>query len=366
MNDTLIKANSLKLEKKEVVLNPENRKAVYYSIVKCPDNMTRLYSNRWIANNDTVSFESKDGVNFDSKPNLLVEKSGVSHNFFPFIGQDGNMYGLGGVDAWKHDQRWHEIKDVPQFQEFYLKYFHKPLAEVTMAKFEKNGLTWFQSKMHTKKIMTQVNGIYLMKSHNFKDWNFVQSTPVINIWEKGYSNAISKWGKGSEIDGHISVVWFKDRYYIYLRDNVTQGIRFYLYATSTDLINWSDFKSLSFNPWYDYENYYSSMFFKHPKQDIVLGFVPYFANSYCSLRLVRSEDGIKFDVVGENWYERCAYLKKKEKNKLMAVNGITYDGKRETVSMYIHNNYLGLDTGMPVNVTRYISSLKEFDRAFKC
>lgn len=348
----------MKLKNEKIVYTAKNRTDNYYTLLE-REGVVYLYSNCWTKEILTVCSKSRDGLSFE-KPEGVFKNSGVTHNFLPFKNKNGELYGIGGVDSWKHEAKWHTIDDYELFKKEFLKRFNTPYIK-DEARFQR-----FREVIKSKKCLNHTSGLYLFKHETNNIWSQVQKQPIVTAWSDGFNSAF-KWGKSTEFDGHISIVYNNktDKYILYLRNNIKCGTRYIQYAESKDLINWSKFKSINIDGFdVDKDNYYYANIIKHPDRDLFIGFLPYFDNLNCCVRLVASEDGINFKITGELFNDKIALLKDKPKNTIMAVNGILHDN--DNYYIYFHFNYLGLDQNKDVVIKRFEVDKNSFNGAFKC
>lgn len=342
------------IEKNKVFIS-DARRAIYFNLLKCPNGNIRLYSNRWVKYHDTVSVGSKDGITFDRELILALKKSGATHNFFPFIGQDGKMYGIGGIDNWKHDKNFHDIKDYDTWKIAYENKFKKPVNPEVFQLEEHRRL------LSNKRILDHVDGLYLFSSTDGKKWSQLSKVPIVTVEKEGFVNAMINFGKGSEFDGAVNCIWNDEikKYILYIRANVDIGCRFIQYSVSDDLLSWEKFNLIKVEGYEKAkDNYYTPCFMKY--KDWYIGLIPYFREGKGSIRLLRSRDGIKWDIVKDFFKEETAVFKDgKPKNSCHAVNGMLI--KDGVINFYIHKNNLGLDSMSSVDVVRYTTTEKEMD-----
>ena len=343
------------------IFTTDHRKSIYYSIIKCPDGKIRFYNNQWVGRFKTLMIESNDGVVFDQRLHLVLNRSGASHNFTPFYGKNNKLYAIGGVDNWKFDPAFHGIQNQKDFKRVFENKFRRSSATEN-----------FNYKIHRKLIsnkpaMPHVNGLYLFESAEGKVWKEVQKEPIITVWNAGYIDAIRNFGKGSEFDGMIGCCWVPEEslYYIYLRANISPGIRYIQYSTSPDLLNWSEFQLVDIEG-YDIskDNYYIPSIFRYKGKFV--GLVPFFDQKGNScIRVLVSRHGRVFEIRRELFGEKTQSLDGKPKNACHAVYGLI-ENKSGVIYIYIHHNNLGLKYDEPVRVQRYTVQEKEFDEVVKC
>lgn len=345
----------MNLKPENIIFNSPIREAIYYSIIKCPDNIYRVYSNQWYKTYQVAVIESRDGINFSNVKHTIFKKSGASHNFFPFYGRDKKLYGIGGIDNWKYDKEFHDITGYKSFVTTYESKFKESSKDV------KFDLLKHRTLLSSKTVLNHVCGLYLFTSKDGLNWEQVYKSPIITVFNKGYTNAIKLFGKSSEFDGHVNCVYddLNDEYYIYLRSNVSQGFRFIQYATSKGLKEWSEFKYLFGRHKNNIDNYYTPCMFKY--KSLYIGVVPYFnLDNKCCLRILTSHTGNNWYIKKDIFLDNVAFYKgEKPKNTKHFVNG--YVETEKEIYFYVHENFYGLNSHKPVTLKRYSILKKDFN-----
>ena len=340
---------------KNIVYISNMREAIYYSII----NVNRkyyLYSNQWKEVYQTIVLNSRDGINFSTSSERIFKDTGSAHNFCPFYGKDNQLYGIGGIDNWKFDQKFHDIIDYESFVKTYEEKFKKS------SKNEVFNLIEHRRLLSDKIPLKNTRGLYLFKSENGKNWKQLSELPIITIFNDGFLNAINLFGKSSEFDGHINCIYKPelDEYIIYLRANVSKGKRFIQYARSKDLIKWSRFNLIKLDVYNNEDNYYTPCFMKY--KEMYIGFIPYFnVNNVCALRFVVSDDGVNWKFIKDIYKDTTSFYRgEKPKNTKHMVNG--YIDKGDKLYFYIHNNFSGLTPHEPVTIQRLSIDKKDFEK----
>lgn len=347
----------MNLSPENIIYEPGLKEAIYYTVIKCPDRMYRLYSNQWYRTYRTVIVMSYNGLNFSTKNKTVFKDSGVTHNFFPFYGKDDKLYGIGGIDNWKYDEKFHGIKDYNSFVKVYESKFRESSKSVNF-NIEKHKFL-----LSNKKILNHVRGLYLFESKDGVNWDQVYEAPIITVFDKGYTNAIRLFGKSSEFDGHVNCLYHEeqDLYYLYLRANVAKGFRYIQYSTSKNLKTWSEFKLVNLQ---DYnrrkDNYYTPCMFKY--ESIFIGIIPYFnIDNKCCLKIYKSENGVDWELLKIIFKDDTAFYRgEKPKNTKHFVNG--YVEEKGNLHFYIHENFHGLNRKKPVTIRRYTISKQDWDK----
>lgn len=339
----------------QIVYESKVREAIYYTILRCHDDIYRLYSNQWFKLYKTVYLESDDGLHFGNVKGKIF-RSGASHNFHPFKDRHGNLLGIGGCDNWKYDKRFHNIQSIKDFYTVYEDKFKVSGRDV------KFNLETHQKLLAGKPILSHVDGLYLFTSETGVNWRQVSDGPIVTVHDRGFINAMQLFGKGSEFDGHVNCIYdeCKDIYYLYLRANISRGYRWIQYSTSKDLKTWDKFRLISLDVHdRDKDNYYIPSFIKYKGRFI--GLLPYFNEEYCSIRIVTSDNGVDYTFQRDILKDKPAILTSgKLKNVHHPVHGIVEDG--DDIHLYIHHNNFGIDKTRPVTVVRHTVSRKDFEK----
>lgn len=346
----------MNFKEENIVYTSKFREAIYHSVLKCPDKHFKLYSNQWRNMYRTICLNSCNGKNFNPESEKIFKNSGVTHNFFPFYGKEGILFGVGGIDNWKYDEEFYRIKDYKSFVRIYEEKFRKS------SKDQNFNITEHRRLLSDKTPLNHVRGIYLFNSNNGKDWKQLYRLPIVNTFNEGFINAINLFGKSSEFDGHINVIYNKnnDEYILYLRANVSKGSRFIQYAKSKDLMNWSKFSLIKLDVYNKKDNYYTPCIMKYKEK--LFGMIPYFnQDNFCSIRIISSDDGINWKFIEDIYKSKTVFYRgEKPKNNNHMVNGFIENEKE--LYFYIHKNYSGLTKNEPVVIQRLSISKKEFER----
>ena len=234
--------------------------------------------------NNTCLALSENGIDFTKKitnkdNNIIFYEKCVSHNFMIFMDKDNKIRGIGGLHA---DPRFHS-KCFPQEKKIYYK--------------EKNIVSPYISHP------CRCNGLYLYSSTNGLDWKLDYDKPVISGIHQGQTDGRNGWG-WSEFDGRICCLYSKihQKYFLYCRSNIKNGIRSVQVTTSVDLLNWKPFQLLKFNPKLDItnkENYYVYDVSEDTDARIFYGFSPYNNKTEAYISLLYSNDGFHWNRVSK-------------------------------------------------------------------
>ena len=336
------------------------RGVLFHTVLRCPDKKYRMYINQWPKIYKTVCRESVDAVTFGPEIDV-IKMSGAAHNFYPFLGNDGQMYAIGGIDSWKNQAQWHNVNDFEVFKQMFEKRFGEPYTKEKPS----HNFALIQSAKRPK--LDHSDGLYLFKSDDYINFKQISEKPIITTFHPGFNSALV-WGKSTEFDGHLSCVWNKARqkYILYLRNNVRQGCRYIQWCESVDMLTWSGCKNISIRGFnVETDNYYSPVIFKNPFGKNYIGTIPYFnVNEDSSIRIITSDDGINFTVKDDWFRERIAMFKGAPKNRKHFANGIIVKGNE--VNIYIYENYLGCEKRKPVQIVRYSISENNFREYFQC
>lgn len=282
------------------------------------------------------SFHVKDvqGVHFVTKDPCLA------HNFSPYR-FNGVYYSLAGQDRWKMMSKWRGLS-YTEFKKEFKEHWGKPYTGgPTKYRTVKEK---FDNTPHSK----FADGLYLMHSEDGLRWCPKIKNPVITSKHEGFNSAL-QW-KSGEFDSKICINNFNDKYYLYVRDNISQDRRTVQYSTSQDLVNWSRFNRLNIPYDIVFDNYYFFEAFSFNGR--VFAFAPYYTDFYCSIRLLMSHDGVNFHTVTDFFKAVPPVVEyDKRKNRDHVVGNIEQD--EENIIFYVHHNYLGYDRNAEVNVKSY-------------
>ncbi len=344
----------MNFKEQNIIYTSNVREAIYYSLLTFNKDRYLLFSNQWKNLYRTIITESTDGIEFCHDTKTILNFSGASHNFFPFFGENGKLFGIGGVDNWKFDKEFHSIEDYTSFKRTYEYKFRKS------CKNEVFNLSEHKRLLSDKPALDNVRGLYLFHSDNGIDWKLISKSPIVTVFNAGYANAINLFGKSSEFDGHVNCLYHKGIYRIYLRANIDKGKRFIQYAESSDLLNWSRFKLIKLDSYLPNDNYYTPCFMEY--NGIYIGFVPYFSDGgVCAIRFIKSTDGVNWNLIRDLYEDKVAlYRGEKPKNTKHMVHG--YILRNKEIYFYIHNNFSGLDKEKDVTIQRISVSKKEFEK----
>ena len=364
----------------DVIYKLRPNKANYFTILKCPDGIYRLFGNEWIRHFRSFFIESKDGITFGepvvnkSAKNIFI-KSGASHNFYPFV-SDGKLYGIGGIDSWKHERKWREVDNFATFKKMFSERFKREYSK------DEERFENFKKVIRQKDWYEHTSGLYLFHANDCRNFQLVQSEPIITAMHDGFISAL-EWGKSSEFDSHFSIVKKDDLYYLFMRSNPKRWTRYVQYSTSKNLISWSKFNTIHINGYDDvWDSYYTPLVFNHPyNRGVYLMFSPYWRAEilrrktpegekpyfgkmdYTSIRILRSVDLVNWKVTNDIFKGDFHYLADQPKNPCHIVNGLIRRG--DDIEFFIHHNYLGLIPG-DVYIQRYKQTRKEFEAMVKC
>jgi hypothetical protein len=284
----------------------------------------KLYiNNSWDRCTRSVDLETKE-------EKTIISKSSVCHNFFPFK-HNGEYYAIGGQDNWKAEKVWKTHKTFLEFKLYFRYRFNKNYTR------DENRWKHAQKRIIEECVsLDHSDGLYLLKLIDDK-WTVQQR--VIKADNPGFVDG-RKWGKGAEFDGHLSVVNLDGTFFLYCRANPKKGIRRVQYATSKDLINWSEFKILKLD-YKGYDYYYPCIF---SGKTFLKAIFPVLTEKKSFLRYCMSTDGINWLFEKDFCHSPIFYDKGKPKNYVHPINGMYGD------NILFHNNYLQMNKNKPVEV----------------
>lgn len=288
------------------------RNACYFSILNCPDGKIRLYYRAKDYKGETRVLSSDDGIHF-SKPVSIWPKprampSNICHNFSPFV-HKGECYAVGGVVRLNKNDS----------------------AEVA----------------HRE-------GLYILHSRDGMSWDLLKDFPVITREHPGFIKAADKLT--SDFDSFLSCVHSQGRFYLYFRLNVDVGIRSIQYASSDNLIDWSEVRPVNIVPQLQPilgQNHYGSYFFDF--EDHLMGFVPCYVNN--TEGFIGTFEPMAMGTWAlKNWFCKARLSPPLvTKNSSFPVKGLIRSRKDpRVIYYYVHDNYLQREPNKPVNVDLYV------------
>jgi len=335
----------------------------YLSVSQDSENRIKMYYRKWLKHCHVWGIHGNNSKNFTFIEDPLIKKTDASHNFTVTYQPHLKLFiGIGGLEEWKRQKRWHEITDFEIFKKEFEGYFHKPYV--------RDEARFLSLKKALKGWVNHSNGLYLFHSKDGINWNQRHPNHIATIHDKGFTCALD-WGKSSDFDGMNNLVYnpHEQRYYLYVRSNVAKGVRYIQYATSKDLITWSKWKNINMIPEFDKhtDGYYFPNFMMHPTKNIMFGLVPYCSAKKSSIQLFKSTDGYNWNYVEEYLSRPPVPLVKKGKIKTYKnyhhpVLGYLYDKDQQILYFYMQNNYFMYDRSHYTYVDRYKVMEKELDK----
>ena len=208
----------IKLEK--VHYRDKTRRNLYYTIL-----------------DDKVYFQNHDDNKcyvVDKVKYKILDKSCATHNFTPFK-FDGRYFALGGQDNWKVDKKWRGI-DYKIFKRIWEDHFQRDYRR------GEDFYSEIKYKFDTTPVWKHNHGLYLFESDNGIGWKLHQREPVLTVKHEGFISAL-EW-KSTEFDGRPSIAFYKDKYYIYTRANVSKDMRKVQYTTTKDFKEFETFRQI--------------------------------------------------------------------------------------------------------------------------
>lgn len=336
-----------------IVYESDLRQAIYFSVIQ-HETGVKLYRNYFNLHKGKFLYTHYYALRGNSfhkaQANMIHEGNCLSHNFSVFTGHDGKIYGIGGMDNWKHNITWHKAGTFDVFKTLFKQKYGREYDRGE-ARFKKAH----DRLINEKWLLDYSGGLYLFTSDDGINFKPVQKKPIITVNHPGYNSALD-W-KSTEFDSHICCIHDGHKYILYVRDNIKKGIRYIQYATSKDLVNWSEFNNIVMSPKFDpdEDNYYLPCF--HFINNKYLGFLPYFRGGRACIRYVRSVDGIKWTVIDSFFLSDTNRIIANEKNPVHPVQGHTRDKKN--LYFYFHMNYWGADENEPVVIKKYRMAVED-------
>ena len=273
-----IKANTLKFEKKIDI----NHNIYYLSV--CDNNIyCKMINNNMKPDNETtIRFNVSDPYNPVIDDTFSTSYGIASHNMYFFKDKYNNIKTLGGqhygICSYK------QFINNMNYNEYHknIKFIDSTEYTITMGGYDKiydptqispyyaNGLHLFEFNNNKLEVMN--NGLPIITGINpgRYDGHYGHTN---NRYLNSCRNGLTVY------DSEGSIVYNKKQnlYYLYHRANIGTGFRSIQYATSYDLINWSEYNIVNFGDSFNYFgcNMYYSNFFNMPNTDIYLAILPY-------------------------------------------------------------------------------------------
>lgn len=267
------------------------------------------------------------------KKTVILENSCACHNFAPFIAADGSMMAIGGQDAWRHDHEWYNMTTGEEFIEYYQSRFGK--------KYQRNPVSALKQVGLFKKLnrpLDHTRGLYIFDLTS-SGWKPVLKSPIITVKHPGFNSALG-W-KSADFDGHIWIIWRKDRYFLFVRNNVEKGKRFVQYSTSKDLFSWEPFRPVNIKP--KTENIYFMVGGFYDGRYIAM--LPAYDRKRCFISCYESKDLINFKFIKDIFKNTPIFFGGEPRNRDHPVSGFN-NGK-----FFIHHNYMSIQR--PSNIGAY-------------
>ena len=236
--------NNLKFYKE---FNLENK--IYYPFILNHNNTNYLY----FRENSNIELTKRFIINDDLS--VLLDKSfsnnlyKASHNLNLFK-HENKIYGIGGQHCSQLLRKY--------YLEFNAKFFRKKYFilskdyNITYKGYERIFNPSIKNKLHA-------NGLHLFELKKNKIININDNLPIISGIKAGrcdlaygehhYDENKNFEGGLSVFDSISSIIYnnSEKKFYLYLRSNLSRGVRFIQYSTSDDLINWSDLQRITIN-----------------------------------------------------------------------------------------------------------------------
>lgn len=305
--------NELKFEK-EIFVN----KILGYSSITYYNNLYYIYyredNNKYEKpdHETTKRYIIKDVFDLIDDEEFNINLGIASHNFRLF-NLNNNLYAVGGQSL--GISNYNEFKSTTNNK--YIEFNENNDIFINSCNYNINYLAG--DKIFNPYIYCPyyANGLYLFESNNEINFNELNNKlPIISGIKNGrhdghygYSNSSNT---GISVFDSTTNLLYNDKekkYFLYQRSNFGTGIRHIQYCTSDNLLEWSDFNLIEYNPPINlFENniYYSNFF----KLDIVnnyIGIIPVnkkINNDYNSLdeyeyfKLYYSDDCAKWNYIG--------------------------------------------------------------------
>lgn len=269
------------------------------------------------------------------KRDVVLRESSACHNFFPFRAKD-MLFAIGGQDNWKCEEQWKCHETFKEYKAYFSKRFGR--------EYDRDAERWKKAQKRVIEECTSLehsDGLYIFRSHdNGLTWETIKR--IVTTDHPGFADG-REWGKGAEFDGHLCCVWFKDKWFLFCRQNPSRGVRHIQYATSKDLLEWSEFKKCDL-PYLGQQWYYPAVVNgKINKQEALIGQFPVVTDKKSSIKVFYSTDGVEWFYYHNIFEKKPFFFGKNPKPYYMPVQG--------TLNLFLEN-YQGLDKKNKVRVIK--------------
>lgn len=310
----------------EIFYIDHNRNKVYYTIID-----EKLYYN--------VQSSMRTYVEHGNGKRVLFKDSCLTHNFSPFKNK-GRLYAFGGQDNWKVDEKWRDLS-FEQYKKVYLEHHGAPYDR--NPKYYKD----IKYRFDTTPVYSECRGLYLLRSNNGINWNFIKNDPVITTKSDGFLSC-THW-KSGDFDGKTEIVNYKGSWIIFIRANVGQDRRHVQMAKSKDLLNWSKFQLINIDYNDEYDNYYHPIIFEYRHR--LIGFFNYYNHDISCVKIKQSTDGLNWTDI-KSIFPEAPFVVDNNKRKMRSqVCGVFH--KDDIINIYVHHNYNGHDKNMTSYIMKY-------------
>jgi hypothetical protein len=305
----------LKFEKKILI----NRKNIWYlSLLKYNDLQYIYFRDDSILNNEekpnhetTKRYIVKDIFDL-IEDNSFIKNLGIaSHNFRAF-NINNNIYAIGGQSL--GIANYNEFKETKNSN--YIEFNNKNDIFVNKETYSINNLIGDKILDPNIYCPYYANGLYLFQFNNNELVELNNKLPIISGIKNGRYDG--HYGYSTNVNSGISVFDSatnllynnkEKKYFLYQRSNFGTGIRHIQYCTSNDLLEWSDFNLIQYNPSINLHenNIYFGNFFKLDDVNNFIAIIPFnkkFGPGYLDLDkdesyiLYYSDDCIKWNYIG--------------------------------------------------------------------
>mgnify|MGYP003146826263 CR=1 FL=1 len=266
-----------------------------------------------------IRYDSDDGINFKyNKKNPLFIVTKDSCNFSQFIDENPNI---------PDNETYKSVFGSHVLNVGIKKYFtDKQYNNLPLIGKEMMLSPEFYSSLH-------LNGIYALLSKDGYTWDYKSKLPIISAYHPG------------ALDGCFikpifdSIPWCfydsnKKSYICYFRYNIKKGIRSIQYATSKDMINWSELKEINFIPEFNKtkDNVYFSGFY-HYEDNEYIGICPFYkvGSHITQCNLYYSNDAIAWNKVSS------LFVNKKPISNWVINGHIIYSPDKSQLYIYVWN-----------------------------
>jgi hypothetical protein len=270
-----------------------NKHQIYY-----PCNIDKVQSTSYAESNTDHNFVrtriDKYRVDEVGINNFILDDYYACHNFSVFFDKYGCYRAIGGV----HNRC--EVYDVnsKSYENFY--YGCDNRNSIISDELATSKYVQIPSSDYT--CPKRANGLYLYKSDNGIEWELATDLPIVTCFNDLHERN-NKCAIAFDCFNRIVYNPYTDLYTLYIRGNLSTGVRHILYSTSKDLINWNQIDCINIDPVFDFtcHSYYSSGVYMYPDANYYIAFPTFFISNVVEHKTLYADISLMFSDNGTDW-----------------------------------------------------------------